>query len=262
MSVMDKYVPITHTQDERRVVPVPASAGLGQLPSLELFEGLPASLGLPEIGVYTPWATRTGDMTWEPGSESPNTNIMVWGLTDQQVNLAQEVGFGNPLPFVVIMTEQPLTNGTIDAMWGGTAYAPYETQAIFRQDDAKPVPTIRFLHWGERIDMANAPQHLRPLEAAAQSQNGQLSFAAQIEARESTQRDFPALPFDDALTAQLALTPRAPVPGLPASQQAPYPQQIEVIAEAPSQRSAAMPILVGIGSAVLTYWIVTRKDKR
>ena len=261
MGVMDKYVVCTHTQTERRVLPVPASAaGLGQLPSLELFENLAETLGLPPIGIYTPWATRTGDMTWEP-IESPETNIMVWGLTDHQVNLAQEVGFGNALPFVCIMTDQPLTSTRIDAMWHGTAYAPYETQALFRQDDAKPVPTIRFLHWGERVDMANAPQHLRPLEAAARTENGQLIFAAQVPTEDTTQRDFPAMPFANALSAQLALTPRAPVPGLPASQQAPYPQQVEVISEAPPTRSAAMPILVGIGSGLLTYWIVTRKDK-
>jgi hypothetical protein len=261
MSVMDKYVPITHMQGERASVPIPASSGLGQLPSLELFEEIASTLGLTAIGVYTAWATRTGDMTWEPEEQQPSTNLMVWSLTDHDVNLAQQIAFGNPVPFVAVMTDVPLTSMQIDAMWEDTAYAAYETQAVYRQDDAKPVPTIRFLHWGERIDMSNAPQHIKPLESAARSVNGQLILASQISGTTS-QRDFPAMPFADALAAQLALSAAAPVPGASPVVVGPTPQQLPIAPVPTQQSNVVAPVLVGLAVGGLVFWWARRKEEK
>lgn len=263
---MEKYVLGTHTLNGRSAVPIPSSSGLGALPSLELFEGVPQSLQLPLLGYYILWAEQKGDLEWEeqpaPLSQGDYKALALYALSDENVRQAEEIAFGDPLPFVAIVTQAPMSATAIEQMWKKTAFAPYETIAIFDDASQEPVPPMLFLHWGQRIDMANAPQHVQPLQSAAEQYNGRLVWAAQVG--ESPYgggwREWPTLPFADALAAQLALTPSSIQPGAPP---APPPQVItQTTVQAPSFWSSQnAPILVGFAAFGLAFWWKRKKDR-
>jgi putative hemolysin len=205
MSVMEQYI---HAPRGRmRPIVAPPGTSLGQL-SPDVFADLAAELGLPSLALMTPWATRAGDIAWTPITH-PDTNIMLWGLTDAQLAAVTAATYGQPLPFVGIVTEGPLTDASLERLWEGTPYAPYETQAVYGQHDDKPVPTILFLHWGELLGPESAPARPRSLESAASHAQGQLVFAAQVPRQPQTDREEPVMPFESALSAQLSLSQAA-----------------------------------------------------
>ncbi len=232
--------------DEHPMIVAPPGTHLGQMDAQSLFSEITTALSLKPIGVYTPWATREGDVSWTE-IHNPDTNIMLWGLTDAAVNAVPEVTFGSPLPFVAILTKAPLSVERVRGLWNGTAYAPYETQAVYRQDDAKSVPTLYFLHWGERIDMSKLPGQVLLLEPTAAKVDGALVFAAQIPSQGSTTREPPSLSFDQAFQSTV---PVAPGPA-PARAPAPIP-----IVRAPEEKmNIGIPVAVFLGSAALGFVI-------
>jgi hypothetical protein len=235
--------------DSYATIPAPPGTSLGAMDAQGMFAELANTLQLQALGIYTPWATRSGDTTWEE-IKNPDTNVVLWALTDAQVNAVPAITYGSPLPFVAIVTRGPMTQAAVAAMWEGTAYRAYETQALYRQDDAKAVPTITFLHWGERIDMAELPKQTLALQPQAEASGGALVFAAQIAAQGSTTRALPATSsFQDALQAQLVTVTAAPSP-LPVSVPAATP--VTAAAEKPN---LGLPIAVGLGAAVLGYML-------
>jgi hypothetical protein len=236
-------------------LPAPPGTSLGQMDAMSLFAEVTSALELQPVGVVTPWATRTGDMTWEE-IPSPDTNIMLWGLTDRAIADAMQVTFGSPLPFVAVVTGAPLSTSDVEKMWDGTAYRPYETQAVYRQDDAKPVPTILFLHWGERIDIAELPKDVLAIEPRAAAVGGHLVFAAQIPHESSTTRGAPEAPFESALHTQTAL----PGPGAQPASPPPSPPRVTPTAQGRATGSGyGLPIGIGVGAAVLGFFLWRRK---
>jgi hypothetical protein len=230
------------------------------MPAQSIFSELTTSLDLQVLGTYTPWASRTSDTTWEEIT-NPDTNIVLWGLNDDQIAAAMQLSYGSPLPFVAIITKGPMTQASIDAMWKGTAYKAYETQAVYRQDDAKPVPTIAFLHWGERIDMSQLPKHTLTIAPRAAAVGGALVFAAQIPSQGSTTRSTPATSsFQDALTAQMTIATPVTVPTGP-----PAAPPIKLVPTTPSvdtKTNLSLPIAVGLGAAVLGYMLWSKRAPR
>lgn len=233
--------------DSLRMIPAPPGTSLGAMDAQGMFAEMADALGLQVLGLYTPWATRTGDISWEE-IKKPDTNIAVWGITDAQVNAVASVTHGSPLPFVAIITKGPMTQAAVAAMWAGTAYRPYETQAVYRQDDAKDVPTIAFLHWGERIDMAELPKQTLALVPKAEAVGGALLFAAQVPSQGTTTRALPATAsFQNALESQLiAQSPPSPPP---------IPSPPAPVVAAPAKTNLAVPIAVGLGGAVLGFML-------
>jgi len=241
--------------DEYTSIAAPPGTSLGDMSAQGVFAELGQALGLRPMGIYTPWASRTGDVNWEE-IRNPDTNVIAWEINDAQVNSVPTISFGEPLPFIVILTKKPMTETEVAAMWDGTAYQSYETQAVYRQDDAKPVPTIYFMHWGERIDISKLPKQTLALVPKAESAGGQLVFAAQIPSQGSTTRSSPATPnFQSALEQQLTLagpltapatmTPSPPIM-VPAPAAAPKPS---------GKMNLSLPIAVGLGAAALAFVI-------
>jgi hypothetical protein len=262
--------------DELSGIPAPPGTSLGAMAAQGMFSEVANALALAQVGVFTPWASRTGDMAWEE-IRNPDTNVIAFSLTDAQINTAEQVTFGAPLPFVVVMTDKPLTSDQVAAMWEGTAYHPYETQAVYRQDDAKPIPNIYFMHWGERIDIAELPKAPLAIAPRARAVGGVLIFGAQIPVQGSTTRQPPAVTsFDDAMSLQfgqvapsmptrvpsLPLTmPTTPVPGpAPMAPPALGPGGAMVTAPAATKMNLGLPIAVGLGAAALGFviWRNTR----
>jgi hypothetical protein len=234
--------------DEHRMIPAPPGTSLGDLPAASLFSEIVAALSLRPIGIFTPWATRESDLEWEP-IERPDTNIMLWQLSDAAIGAVPEVTFGSPLPFVAILTPRLLSVEAVRQLWDGTAYAPYETQAVYRQDDAKDSPSIFFLHWGERIDMAKLPSQVLAIEPKADRAGGALVFAAQIAREGSATRREPALSFQATYDSTFARAP-APVPGPPPAPPPPIP-----IRAAPEESNLGVPVAVGLGAAALAFFV-------
>jgi hypothetical protein len=266
MSVMERFVPNTQPISGRSGLPIPQGVGLGQLQALELFATVPQALQLPLINYYVKWAEQVGDLEWleQPNPGDPNMidGLALYELTDENVRQAEELAFGDPLPFVAIVTQEPMSATAVEQMWKKTAFAPYSTIAIFQDGDPNVVPRIYFLHWGERIDMANAPQHVQPLQSAAEQYNGKLAWAAQAEVPypsgwqigpDGGRVSWPTLPFSDALAAQLALTPSSMQPGAPP---APPPQvTTQTTVQAPSFWSTQnAPIIVGLAAFGFAFW--------
>lgn len=248
--------------DDMRMVPAPPGTSLGQMQAQGIFAELTNALGLQALGIYTPWATRTGDTAWLEIKNS-DSNIVLWSLTDAQVSAVPELTYGSPLPFVAIITKGPMTESEVARMWNGTAYRPYETQAVYRQDDAKPVPTIAFLHWGENIDIAELPKQVLALEPRAKAVGGALVFAAQIPSAGSTTRAPPATPsFEAALDSQLTLS--SPIT-VPASLTVPPPGTVQSAGPAPAavpssgKTNLSVPIAVGLGAAALGFVLWRKK---
>ncbi|NLZ41373.1 MAG: hypothetical protein GX886_09000, partial [Comamonadaceae bacterium] len=106
-------------------------------------------LGLPALGLYTPWAARESGVTWEPVQQPPDTNIAVFGINDQLLAAAHGLAFGQPVPFVALLTDKPVSPEQIVTALKGTPYKFYQTQAAYRQTDQAPTPKIEFLHWAE-----------------------------------------------------------------------------------------------------------------
>lgn len=255
--------------DEMPMIPAPPGTSLGQMQAQGMFAELANALGLQALGIYTPWATRTGDTSWEE-IRNTDSNIVLWSLTDAQVRAVPEMTYGSPLPFVAIITKRPMTESEVAQMWSGTAYKSYETQAVYRQDDAKPVPTIAFLHWGENIDVSELPKQTLALEQKAAAVGGTLVFAAQIPSQGSTTRDLPAAPsFQAALESQLtAATPvTAPATVVMPPSQGPGPITTAApspgLAPAPAasgKTNLSLPIAVGLGAAALGF-VLWRKSR-
>jgi hypothetical protein len=230
--------------DSMPMIPAPPGTSLGDMSAQGMLAEVAQALGLQAQGVYTPWATRSGDVSWDE-IKNPDTNIALFSITDAQVNQAAEVTYGHPLPFVAVITKGPLTGQAVDNMWAGTAYKAYETQAVYRQDDAKNPPTITFLHWGERIDMSALPKQTLALQPRAASVSGSLVFAAQIPVQGTTVRAAPSTSFSDALQSQLVAS--GPVPPPP-------PSMVPVkTAAASAPTNYSLPIAVGLGAAVLGF---------
>lgn len=267
---METYVAATATGvgvDDRIGVPAragspaPRGVSLSGLAAESIWSEMAESLRLRPAGIVTVWATRRGDMSWDPHAIA-ETNICLYFLNDAAVRAAVEVAYGHPLPFVAIVTAEPMSETEVAEMWQGTAYTPYQTEAIFRQSDQQPVPTILFLHWGQRDESADAPQRLRPLTSAAADVFGQLMFASQVPAASTSSRDFPATPFPDALGMQLQLTE----PGNPGNVIT-QPSGPMAAAETPPSPTGTRPIpwkgmafAVGLATAIGTYfWQTSRR---
>ena len=238
--------------DSLPMIVAPPGTSLGAMDAQGMLAEVAATLQLQPLGIYTPWATRSGDISWEE-IKNPDTNIVVWGITDAQVNAVSEITHGSPLPFVAIITKGPMTQASVAAMWDGTAYQSYETQAVYRQDDAKDVPTVAFLHWGERIDMEKLPKQTLALVPRATAVGGALLFAAQVAVPGTTTRAVPPVTFQSALESQMLAQSAPPAP--PAlTMDVPPPAHVRPVA-AQAKMNLGLPIAVGLGAAALSYML-------
>src|SRR5260221_9345263 len=259
MTVMERYMSPSEAgvpYDAIGSVPAPPGTSLGQMAAQGLFAEISDALHLTPLGIFTPWASRTGDLDWEE-IPHPDTNVMAWALTDDQIAAAQQVTFGAPIPFVAVLSKRAMTATAVASMWEGTAYSPYETQAVYRQDDREPVPTIYYLHWGERIDMAALPKRVLAIGPRAADMGGALVFAAQIPSQGSTTRPAPSVSYASASSAAM-LAASAPGPAL--APPLPGAKAAAVGGGAEGGSRLVLPIAIGLGAGALAFalWRYTR----
>lgn len=251
---------------ELHAVPAPPGTSLGNLGGQDVFAQIGQALQLQLVGVYTPWASRRSTIEWEP-IDNPDTNIMAWRLTDAGIQAAMNLAFGQPLPFVAILTASPLDDGTMHSMWDGTAYRYYETQVVYRQDDAGEPPKPFFLHWGERVDIAELPPQVAQVEPRAARVSGLLVFAAQVPREGTTTRAAPTSRYEDLLVPSAPPPPPPPPPSLvqqprPAPPLSPGPAPAPppaAAADAAPKMNLALPLAVTLGAAAVGYYVWSSK---
>jgi hypothetical protein len=233
---------------------------------MPLWQEVADALELHELATVTVWAARTGDLDWAPTLSQPSENVVLYMLSDGDLVRAEEVAFGDPLPYVAVLSPVPGSLANITAAFADTAYRYYRTDAVYRQDDDQPIPTIYFLHWAERIDTANAPQHLMPLEAAAGMMDGSLVFALQVSAAETTLREFPAASFALAFGTQFGVDESEAL-AVPAAMPmaVPMPTAMPMTMTAPTPAGAAPwlgPAVLGLAAALGVYVVMTSGRSR
>ena len=178
---------------------------------VELLRGIEDMLGLVELGIYTPWARRDGDLAWTE-IHKPDTNVAVFSIDDAQLNRATNELFGQPLPFVAVLT--PLMHPMLIAKNASllTRYEFFETQAVYNQTDSNEPPQIQFLHWYRVRDLGASGGGTMPMSTVAVALGGRLVFGQQVPVESTTSREAPFMPFESALDAQFG---GSPVPSLP-----------------------------------------------
>jgi hypothetical protein len=227
----------------------------------EMLRDMTGELGLAEMGVVTPWATRQSDIQWTEISK-PDTNIATFQIDDQKIKLAQDtVLFGQRLPFLTVLTGRIQTTTELQDILDGSMYELFETQAVYRQDDPDPVPNILFLHWLRVLPEDQIPLRVKPMGDVAKEMSGQLLFSQQVSVESSTLRGAPVMTFAQAFGSQEP-DPLGPAPVI-TTQPTTTTQPITTTQPAPTQSatqagSLVLPIVVGVVSAVTTALFMKR----
>jgi hypothetical protein len=187
------------------------------LPGLEMFGSIVQALGLKEVGLYTPWAARESGVEWEEVDQPPDTNVVAFSVNQQALNAAQSVTFGQPLPFIAIITSGMPTPSQVESAFDLSPYTFYQTQAVYRQDDKAAVPRIYLMHWGEYRKPGDAMFNKGSIDQAAAKLAGASVYASQVDYKTTAQRTPPSQPFATVIgQAGPAPGPELPPPPPPA----------------------------------------------
>jgi hypothetical protein len=232
---------------------VPASGG----DALSMLGSIVSQLRLPEVGVFTPWGGREGDLDWFAAKLPPSTNISLAELPREALELFTSLNFGAPLSWIAVHAPLAVpvpTTDQVQSAFVGTPYEFFETVAVYSQRDPKEPPKISLLHWA-RLRSAGDPEAGRILlHDAAHRLGGKVMLAMQVNYDTTKLREPPATPFLDALHSQIGVAPLPappkPPPGVPAEPPLPGPPEPGLPAAPP--KKAAMPWLPIIGAGVVT----------
>ncbi len=229
----------------------------------EMLSDLVGSLGLPEMGVLTPWATRKGDLQWQEINK-PDTNIATFRIDDAGIQAAQQmVLFGQRLPFVTVLTGQLQTTTELEKILDGSMYELYETQAVYRQDDSDDIPNVLFLHWLRVLPEDQMPRSIKSMGTVASEMHGQLLYSQQVPVESSTLRAPPGVTFAQAFGVQepdpLFQPTVLPAPAVTQpTTSAPADLQPSSSAQVKAGGGMLVPLLIGVVSAVSTAYVVKR----
>jgi hypothetical protein len=255
--VMSLYEKVPTAMGE---IPAPPGVSLpAGFPGLELFGQLIDQLGLTKLGVYTPWAARESGVEWEEIDQPPDTNIAAFVINDALLRTALGITFGNPLPFIAIVTDGLPTPTQVSQALALSPYSFYQTQACYRQDDTGHVPKIYYVHWAEYRKPGDPMHGKGSIDKAAQMVNGTSVYAAQLDYRSTAFRASPPVPFSQALAEQAggALGP----PPLPPELAPPGSQPPGPTPSISPARAYVVPGLIALGLGAVTFAIVRQMRK-
>jgi len=188
---------------------IPAPPGVTIPPQLAAMADLIlAQLHLEDLGLYSPWATRTSDVSWQEIRQPPDLNVAVAGFSDSLLLQSSVITMGQGIAFLAVLSESLPLQSVVGTAFTGTAYSYYETQGVYRQSDTAAVPHISFLHWIQRRQAGDSAYGGGSLDAAAARLGGRLVLAMQTPGQGTVmQRPAPALTFSLALQQQLGIVP-------------------------------------------------------
>lgn len=249
---------------------VPAPPGTAMPFDVSLFGEAIKRLGLTELGILTPWATRTGDVHWEEIKQPPTSNIGIFSLNDNLLEAVPTITFGQRLPFIAVLSESLPTTTQINQAFSRTPYQLYEVQAVYRQTDRNATPRIYFLTWAELRAPGDAEGGGNSVEQTAQALGGQLVWAQQVGYDATRTRDVPAIPFETAWQQQKSGGPPPatppPQPGDPLPPPLPGPPPPPPPPPPESAGSSALvrfgvPAVAGVLAFGAAYAIANRRKR-
>lgn len=221
-ALYSRKVPHNHFGSNIQVQAIGAPPGTSMQPQvLELLRDLPEELNLAQAALSTPWAGKLGDLQWQE-IHKPDTNVQTFLIRDEDLQAAQKVLFGQPVPFVVIKTLDPVTNAEMEEALLGSPYDLFETQAVYLQSDPNPIPRIEFHHWVRRRPLET--EGGKSMSLVAQQVGGDLLYGQQVPVENTSKRQPPAVSFQEAFDAQFLQPEPAPQP-LPEPQPDPEPEE-------------------------------------
>jgi len=191
----------------------------------DLLNQMVTQLGLKEMGVYTPWGGRMSDFSWKE-VDHPDTNTVVFNMTDELLAGAQTAMFGAPIPFLVILTPRLPSKEELDEALDGSNYELFQTIASYRQDDPNPIPAIYFVNWVRLVDDNEVNREVKSMSSVATRLGGSLMYGQQVPVEGSTVRAAPEISFQDALEGQFGSSEE---PSPPDSPIAPIPTDLPPI---------------------------------
>ena len=208
--------------------------------------GAPAAAS-PVLGVYTPWATQTGDVDWQP--VKPEWNLLVTPITDAQLALAKQATFGQPVGWVAVMTVVPAKLALAENAFDSSEYEFVGSEATYRQDDQSATPKPYYFYWAKLRDDTTGGKG--SLAAVAKALGGQLVFPMQAPLT-GKERVAPAGPFAQAGATVVTLGPGV-TPSVPAA-----------TAAATSSGKPSWLLLLAVGGAAAAggWWLVKRSRRK
>lgn len=180
-------------------LPIPEGTNLS-VELLGLLEQLPVEMSLPMDGHVTPWAVQDG-LSWRPNVESPAENLELYSISSREVREAYDKLFGQPIPYLGVVTYELPTATQIDQALEGTDYEWFETLAVYDQVQTQDaVPPIFYFHW---ISLREAGEkRSKDLGAAMVEMGGTLVFASRVPYSKTSVRAWPAMDFQTAIDSQ------------------------------------------------------------
>lgn len=180
--------------------------GTGQHLAVEaMLRTLRSSKVFEPLGVYVPWATQNGGVSWTTIA-APDHELVVYPVAAATIDRVNAASYGSEVPWVAVLTEKPVQAIVAEQAWDATRYDQFTVEAVYDVNDSRPSPRIRFLYWAKLHDDVGGGRE--SLDAVARRLGGRLVFPVQIAI--SGKRPLPPLPFQLVLDMQLATeSPRA-----------------------------------------------------
>ncbi len=149
-------------------------------------------------GPYTPWAERTGDLSWR--EVIPVTNRLLYPMEQADVEEAA-LKSGERVRVIGVLSAVPSAIVDIVSVFDDSKYELWKTEAVYAQSDDAASPGILFLHWGTERSISEWAGRDADEEQVADALQGQLVFPVEVAASPSD-RPRPTGTFADALDQQ------------------------------------------------------------
>jgi hypothetical protein len=156
---------------------------------------------LPVAGLFTPWARKDDDFSWTPITTAPQDNLKLYALEPNQIHIALQKLFNQPLPFLGVISPVQLTSTQVQDALEGSEYELYDTIAVYNQNDKSPTPAESYFYW---ISMGpEGDKNTKSMASAVALLKGQLVLPARVPYLDTALRAFPAASFEEAQNTKL-----------------------------------------------------------
>jgi hypothetical protein len=210
----------------------------------------------PPVGVFVPWAKKTGDIDWED-IRKPDHELIVYPLADAELRETANASGGHPVGWVGVLARSMALPAVVDTAFDGSAYELEAVDAVYLASDPKEVPSPFYLYLGklredERVRVSTS--------AVAERLGGRLVFPLPVSY--SSPRPHPEFAFQQVergrreaenVTAAAGLGRVLAVSGLGAVSAPPPPP--------PDDSGRARGLLAGaavLGTAAWLFWNTVR----
>lgn len=200
---------------------------------------------VPQVGVFSPWATQVGDFEWTE-LDHATADVILLDL-GAAMAVTAPLGLGAP-GFVAIVTEAPVTAEEAERAYEGSQYALHSVQAAYRQNDSAALPRIYFLLWGALADPSEAGS--KSLSAVAAAVGGRGGYAVPVPGQSRQPQPSLRAAWEAQFGGAPMISGQGPI-------QVQRPTSEPPLEEKPGGGSGwLLPVAVGLGVAVVTTGIV------